>query len=165
MSHNALNISSFFIAKGVSPLKLQKLLYYSQLWYFERRGERLFNDEIRAWIYGPVVSDVWHHFKWMKRSSQIPTGRAPIPVLLTSTQQYHLDQVWEAYGHLSGSELVDLTHNETPWKVSRKGLLTDQPSQRAVIIDKNTTKDFHLVNGVIPRVSHDLVARGGYANS
>ena len=75
-NYRALDVSSFFIKKGVSPLKLQKLLYYSQLWFFVKNDKRLFDDRIQAWIYGPVVYDVWANFKFMKRSSIIPNNRA-----------------------------------------------------------------------------------------
>lgn len=142
-NYRALDISSFFIKKGVSPLKLQKLLYYSQLWFFVKNDKMLFNDRIQAWIYGPVVYDVWVNFKFMKRSSIIPASRA-VDLDLDDLTFNHLCDVWESYGHLSGSDLVDLTHDDLPWKNSRKGLLTNQPSDKDVFINKYTTVDFIL---------------------
>jgi uncharacterized phage-associated protein len=142
-TYSALDISSFFIKKGVSPLKLQKLLYYSQVWFFVKKDCSFFQDRIKAWIYGPVIYDVWSDFKYMKRSSIIPISRAS-NTLLDDIAISHLDEVWSSYGHLSGSDLVDLTHNELPWKNSRKGLLNNEPSDNEVIIDKLTTADFHL---------------------
>jgi uncharacterized phage-associated protein len=142
-NYSALDISSFFIKKGVSPLKLQKLLYYSQLWFFVKNDKMLFNDRIQAWIYGPVVYDVWANFKFMKRSSIIPISRAN-NLNLDDLTLNHLIDVWKSYGHLSGSDLVDLTHNDLPWKNSRKGLLSIQPGDKDVIINQNTTIDFTL---------------------
>lgn len=142
-TYRALDISSFFIKKGVSPLKLQKLLYYSQLWFFVKNDKTLFDDRIQAWIYGPVVYDVWANFKFMKRSSIIPNRRA-VNLDLNDLTVNHLNDVWKSYGHLSGSDLVDLTHNDLPWKTSRKGLLSNQPSDKEVIINKDTTVDFAL---------------------
>ncbi|MDO6739463.1 Panacea domain-containing protein [Wenyingzhuangia sp. 2_MG-2023] len=139
----AIDISSFFIQKGVSPLKLQKLLYYSQLWFYVKNDKKLFNDKIQAWIYGPVVYDVWSSFKYMKRSSIIPTNRAK-DLNLDISILNHLNDVWSAYGHLSGSDLVDLTHDDLPWKNSRKGLLNSQPSDKEVVIDNDTVVDFSL---------------------
>lgn len=43
---NVLNIASFFVKKGVSPLQLQKLLYYAQVWFFVKHGNRLFFSDI-----------------------------------------------------------------------------------------------------------------------
>jgi len=142
-NYRALDISSFFIKKGVSPLKLQKLLYYSQLWFFVKNNKRLFNDRIQAWIYGPMVYDVWANFKFMKRSSIIPSNRA-VNLDVDDITVNHLNDIWRSYGHLTGSDLVDLTHNDLPWKNSRKGLLSDQPSDKEVIINKDTTVDFAL---------------------
>lgn len=159
----ALDISSFFIKKGVSPLKLQKLLYYSQVWYFVKNKKLLFDDRIQAWIYGPVVYSVWSNFKYMKRSAIIPYNRANF-TNLDSHLMIHLNDVWNSYGHLSGSDLVDLTHGDLPWKNSRKGLLNDQPSDKQVIIDDATTKDFVLdPHNNIPTVDprHSL---GHYSN-
>ncbi|MGO2103476.1 MAG: Panacea domain-containing protein [Psychroflexus halocasei] len=142
-NYKALDISSFYIKKGVSPLKLQKLLYYSQLWFFVKNDKALFDDKIQAWIYGPVIYDVWANFKFMKRSSIIPNSRA-INIDLDDAIVNHLNDVWKSYGHLSGSDLVDLTHNDLPWKNSRKGLLGNQPSDNEVVINKSTTVDFSL---------------------
>ncbi|MGB0981993.1 MAG: Panacea domain-containing protein [Winogradskyella sp.] len=142
-NYSALDISSFFIKKGVSPLKLQKLLYYSQLWFFVKNDKMLFNDRIQAWIYGPVIYDVWANFKFMKRSSIIPHSRA-VSLSLDDLTLNHLADVWTSYGHLSGSDLVDLTHNDLPWKNSRKGLLSNQPSDKDVSINQYTTVDFAL---------------------
>jgi len=142
-NYKALDIASFFIKKGVSPLKLQKLLYYSQVWFFIKKNDKLFQDKIQAWIYGPVIYDVWNNFKYMKRSVLIPYNRA-INLDFTDEITFHLQDVWDAYGHLSGADLVDLTHSDLPWKNSRKGLLNDQPSDNEVLIDKDTISDFVL---------------------
>lgn len=142
-NYKALDIASFFIKKGVSPLKLQKLLYYSQVWFFVKNKNKLFEDKISAWIFGPVVYDVWSNFKFVKRCSIIPESRAN-EASLNDVVLNHLEDVWKAYGHLSGSELVDLSHSELPWKNSRKGLLDNEPSDNEVIIDKSTTVDFIL---------------------
>ncbi len=142
-NYTALDISSFFIHKGVTPLKLQKLLYYSQLWFFVKNDKKLFKDRIQAWIYGSVVYDVWANFKFMKRSSVIPSSRA-LNIALDNITLSHLNEVWESYGHLTGADLVDLTHSELPWKNSRKGLLSNQPSDKEVIINKDTTVNFIL---------------------
>jgi len=67
----------------------------------------------------------------------------------------HLQDVWKSYGHLTGSDLVDLTHNDLPWKNSRKGLLDNQPSDKEVIINNDTTSDFSLdSNNQIPFVAN-----------
>lgn len=154
MNYSAIDIASFFIKKGVTPLKLQKLLYYTQVWYFVKKKQYLIQDSFQAWIYGPVVYNVWDNFRFIRRSDNIPQKKAKDIDL--SNIQDHLSEIWNAYGHLKGSTLVDLTHNELPWKLSRKGLLTNQPSNNQIVIDKSTVKDFYLTkDGKIPMIQLD----------
>ena len=160
--YTALEVASFFIKKGVSPLKLQKLLYFSQSWYYAKTGRTLFPEMIQAWIYGPVVYSVWDNFRFMKRSSVIPAFRAVDKDI--SLVEGHLAEVWEAYGHLTGSELVDLTHQEPAWLESRKGLLNDQPSGNEVIINNETTKHYQFLDNKIPKATSSALNKGFYSN-
>ena len=161
--YSALQISDFFIRKGgVSPLKLQKLLYYSQVWYFVKSEKKLFSDDIGAWIYGPAIYDVWSNFRYMKRSSDIPTFRDNETQFDPNTI-IHLEDVWNAYGQLTGGQLVDLTHSEKPWVISRQGYLDDQPSKKVIVIDKFTTSDYKLTHNLtIPLAQAPLNSIGDF---
>lgn len=46
----------------VSNIKLQKILYFVYGVYLVRTGSPLFEDEFRAWQYGPVVEAVYNEF-------------------------------------------------------------------------------------------------------
>lgn len=140
------DVAPFFVKKGVSPLKLQKLLYYSQVWYIKKFGTILFIDPIRAWIYGPVVAPIWGKFKIVRRNDIIaPVNHFyPCPTILPFQITNHLEDVWNSYGHLSGAELVDLTHSERPWKNSRAGLLDNQPSDNIIELNNTTLDDYQL---------------------
>lgn len=163
-TYKAYDIASFFIKKGVSPLKLQKLLYYAQVWFFVKKNDSLFEDDIQAWVFGPVVYDVWSNLRFIKRGDIIPLRKATDAINDTDTLQ-HLNDVWNAYGSLSGAQLVDATHQELPWKNSRKGLLTNQPSNQVVLINKSTTQDFILdKRDLIPLAKIDDTATGKYSN-
>ena len=39
---------------SLTPLKLQKILYYAQGWSYVWDGVPLFEEEFEAWQYGPV---------------------------------------------------------------------------------------------------------------
>lgn len=140
------DIAPFFLMKGVSPLKLQKLLYYSQVWFIKKFDAKLFSDPIKAWVFGPVVAPIWSKFKIVRRNDIIsPVGHFyPYPTILPEHVSIHLNDVWAAYGHLSGAELVDLTHAELPWKSSRVGLLDNQPSDNEIILDNTTLSEYVL---------------------
>jgi uncharacterized phage-associated protein len=47
----------------ISNMKLQKLLYYQQGFHLAYFGKPLFEEDIEAWMYGPVVPSVYSHFK------------------------------------------------------------------------------------------------------
>jgi uncharacterized phage-associated protein len=153
IQYSAKDIAPFFIKKGVSPLKLQKLLYYSQTWSFVLNGKCLFQDEIKGWIYGPVVPDIWYRFRFMRRSDVIPINNHfyELKDNLDDHTNHLLTEIWSAYGHLSGADLVDLTHQEGPWKRSRLGLLSNQPGNVSVLINADTTKEYQCTSfGKIP---------------
>lgn len=97
-------------AEYITPLKLQKLLYYVQglsLYVFNKPA---FLDNFRAWQYGPVVEHIY----------QIFNGRTPInnpknDKKLCDGLEKIIDIVVSSYGQIETSKLVDLTHDEEPW--------------------------------------------------
>lgn len=141
--YTAQDIATFFIKKGTTPLKLQKLLYYAQVWHYVFTRQKLFEDKISAWIDGPVVHDVWTNFKYIRRSAPIPLRKADLTIYYDDQTYDILSQVWDAYGHLTGADLIDLTHTELPWYLARKGVPADVASKRTVVIDDNTTRFFN----------------------
>lgn len=48
--------------KSITNLKLQKCLFYLQREYLVKYNEPLFEDDIEAWCYGPVVSNVYYEY-------------------------------------------------------------------------------------------------------
>jgi len=60
----------FFLAKNdlsqgdrITPLKLQKLLYYAQGYAPAALGRPLFDELIKAWEPGPVCISIYRRFK------------------------------------------------------------------------------------------------------
>ena len=152
----AIDISSFFIDKGVTPLKLQKLLFYSQVWYFIKHKELLFNDEIQAWVLGPVVPNVWQNFRFMRRGDVINKRHVKHNIEDVHISS-HLNEIWKIYGGYTGLELVDLTHDEKLWIDSRGGIPEAQNSKAIIVIDQNTTSYLELHNdGAIPNVTKEV---------
>jgi uncharacterized phage-associated protein len=98
----------------VDNLKLQKLLYYSQAVHLVLHEKQpLFNEEIEAWDYGPVVPPVYHEYK--------PYGFDVIPPAeeesaLNFEEIRAVDMALSCFGVLSGPALLNQSHYETPWK-------------------------------------------------
>ncbi len=47
----------------VTNLKLQKILYFMWIDWYRTRQEPLFDNEIQAWHYGPVIPDVYWKYR------------------------------------------------------------------------------------------------------
>lgn len=119
----AMDIASFFIQLAnslpndhIDNLKLNKLCYYAQGWSIARFGRPLFNDEIQAWDYGPVIPEVYRAYK--------PCGKNPIQDAnqpfdekrLSSDDLTLLTDVYIEYGKYTSSALITLTHEKSsPW--------------------------------------------------
>ncbi|MDR2427275.1 MAG: DUF4065 domain-containing protein [Endomicrobium sp.] len=47
----------------ISPMKLQKMLYFFYRDYLKRTNEPLFAERFMAWPYGPVLISIYYNFK------------------------------------------------------------------------------------------------------
>lgn len=115
----------------ISNLKLQKLLYYSQAWYLAFFKKPLFDEEIEAWVHGPVVPTVFSRYR-VCRWNPIPAGDT---IGVPDQVRGHIEEVWKAYGRFSAYELERLTHSENPWKDAREGLAPDESSHKVITKD------------------------------
>lgn len=102
----------------ISPMKLQKILYFVASEYAKRTGRPLLETKFETWAYGPVVYGVYDEFRQYNRDSirryaKDPSGRALIidevgdPALRDS-----LDSVWNATRYRGAVELSEITHRE-----------------------------------------------------
>lgn len=116
------------------------MLYYIQAWHRAfYNDESLFDGKFQAWIHGPVNREIFDRFKDTKSLfSEMEISdvqdRAVYSKILEEHRN-HIDSVIEAYGGFSGTELENMTHNEAPWILARKGY---SPSERCEVeIDEN----------------------------
>lgn len=97
-------------------LKLQKLCYLAQGWHLAKTGESLFEDEIQAWMYGPVVPYLFQRFKGYRRRPLDCAPRRSNPMEeFDDKNKDILRQVWRVYGDNTSKQLVALTHTHSPW--------------------------------------------------
>lgn len=101
----------------LSNLQLQKLLYIAHGYLLAWKNKPLFNDEISAWKYGPVIHSVYTQFK-DHGSRKIPVDA--IDEIETGVNDEDikaaLDGVLTLYGDRNAMELVNITHQKnTPW--------------------------------------------------
>lgn len=143
MPYDPLAIANYFIdlakSKGedISPMKLQKLIFFSHGWNLAVKDAPLIDEQIEAWSFGPVIRSVYrtfreygdrpitekgrsfHHKGIPDASGQVSHWRVPSiddePELATFTTQL-LDKIWEIYGRYSAIQLSNMTHDPgSPW--------------------------------------------------
>ena len=119
---------------GVTPMKLQKLLYYLQAWNLVFFNTPVFQDKPEAWVNGPVYRKVYDHYKDYQMFDFIKVApeekqrldECVADIVRTigfeASQQELFDEILSSYGKMSSAELGLRTHNENPWKDARKGL-------------------------------------------
>lgn len=126
------SIANYFLelahAKGeaISPMKLQKLVYYAHGWYAGYTQQPLINEAVEAWQYGPVIPSLYHEFKRFgardikgKAIDFDPRGPSEVPTPADQQVLKFLENVWNSYGRYTGVTLSEMTHAiGTPWHVT-----------------------------------------------
>ena len=138
---NAIYVANYVINKcidlgrPITNLQLQKILYYVQGEYINKtNGEPLFEEEIVAWAYGPVVPEVYFEFNGYSSSD---INMKYIEAELPDNIKDIIDPVIERKSLLTAWKLVEDTHNESPWLESyvegRKNKITIDAMKRYFI--------------------------------
>ncbi|WP_242304825.1 Panacea domain-containing protein [Bacillus cereus group sp. BfR-BA-01350] len=143
---NVLNVAKYLInqsrpgtPENITNLKLQKLLYYAQGFHLAILGRPLFEEEIQAWLHGPVVPEVYNEYKGFTYNDIKEQNDLNMEDL-TIVERELLDDVWNIFKSYNGKVLEEMTHNEAPWKNARKGLdLRDYSNE---IIDKESIQEY-----------------------
>jgi len=117
----------------ISPLKLQKLVYYAQAWSLVFRNKVLFDEPIEAWVNGPVVPALWREYKEYERETILEPS-LPSPNFSPDEEEV-LSEVWKTYGDLSAGKLYRLTHSEQPWINARGNLAPSEKSQEHIFLE------------------------------
>lgn len=126
------NVANYFIGLSqestpyaITPLKLQKLLYYAQGYYLRNNLEPLFKEDLLAWDHGPVNRAIYDRYK---EYGYFTIPRKPFANKnneLTTREIQTIIEVWSEYGHLDGKTLEELTHQEDPWLFTGRNCIID----------------------------------------
>lgn len=126
--YNVIDVANYIIlfckkhGYSISNLKLQKLLYFVQAQFLVSTDKPCFNADIEAWDFGPVIPDAYHSFKYWG-SSDIPDIIAEgADRKIKLNDQRIMDSVLNQCASYSPSYLVELTHDQSPWKKAYNGM-------------------------------------------
>lgn len=92
---------------SANKLQLHKLLFYVQCTHLAWEGTPAFPETVEAWRDGPVVASLWRDERWWRRSR----STQPVPSGVGNV----ISNVLARHSHLSGPQLVALTHENGPW--------------------------------------------------
>lgn len=161
VSNKMLRVISYVFEKleEVTPLMLQKLLYFIQGESYALNGKPMFRENCQAWVHGPVYPEVYDMFRDFKYN---PIDDARFAILegtedeLSHEERMVVDLVVNTFGEYSGKMLERITHEEEPWKLARKGYADYIPSNEPILMEsigayyvkKNVEYDFSAEKGI-----------------
>ena len=122
MMVKAIDVANFFIdlmknedEKGMTNLRIQKLLYFAQVHSLARFGRPLFSEDIEAWKHGPVIREVYFAFPTKgKRITDVSEDYSPD--VFSDEEIALLQDVEQKYRQYSTWDLSEITHRDGPWK-------------------------------------------------
>lgn len=124
----------------ITPLALQKLLYYAQGFFKAFTGEYLFHNNCEAWVHGPVYRSMYYKYKNYGYNPIEENECDYTDIELAKIEKEILDSVIRNFGCYSGKVLEKMTHAEMPWSITRAGLRDDESSDR--IIEKDLIRKY-----------------------
>lgn len=157
MPYEALAVANEFVALALAeavdltPMKLQKLVYYAHGWCLGLRGEPLLDEQIEAWEWGPVVESLYFAFANYGNQPILQLGQETSFDSEAASESHHrfglrtprlidsdldsvefarslIRKVWESHKHLSAIQLSKMTHApRSPWDRVRQKYRTAIP--------------------------------------
>src|SRR6185437_3205902 len=144
MAFSADAVANYFLDRAcaaslpVSPMKLQKLIYFAHGWHLalEKNGHPLLAENEQAWEYGPVLPSVYHEFKDFgdqpitRKATEVEFNEDRGLVLYEPAIDQEaakfaddiefpkavLNRIWNVYSPHPAVQLSEMTHEEgSPW--------------------------------------------------
>jgi uncharacterized phage-associated protein len=101
--------------KDVSPMKLQKLLYYVKAWSMVGKNP-IVHEPFQKWQYGPVNDEVYQKFKHCGNGKIQHSHPQPFLPEPESDEKKTIDFILECYAPFDAITLSSMTHQDEPWK-------------------------------------------------
>ena len=118
---------------SISNLKLQKILYFTQAQFLVALGYPCFIDVIEAWDFGPVVRSVYNQYK-RYGSANIYSGDMSLETEMKEIEKDSIQLIIDKCVNFSANQLVEITHNQDPWKNAYKKMFIYLIMQSEIIL-------------------------------
>lgn len=156
----ALNVANYIIDNWsdkfeITNLKLNKLVYYSQVESLRKYNRPLFDDIIEAWQYGPVEPVVYHAFSSYGRNR---ISKSSDLAILDGISKKLIDSVMNKLGMLTAFDLVTLSHKPDGAWASVYSPNRDNPITPEAILASNDGLDINDVVTIDQAVQSTIAA-------
>ena len=125
--HDSRSVANELLNRGFkkethfTPMSIIKLVYFCHAWMLGIHEKPIFKHEVRAWIYGPVIREVYWALK-NYRANSIEDLIFNQSIGSSYNEEFDedevsiIDQVFELYGRCTPTFLSTITHQPgTPW--------------------------------------------------
>ena len=128
MSYFAVSVANSIIKlakergiRDLSPMKLQKLMYFTQFWYVKNFNKFLINDWFSRWEFGPVIPSIYHQLKYYGSNPVnnyiwlLSANNEAIVYMMDNNPAAwnFLNEILDIYGNLDGFELSAITQRDS----------------------------------------------------
>lgn len=131
MAYSAASIANAFLSRsfrdknGITPMKIQKLVYLAHGYSLALQQTPLVDEFFEAWKFGPVLPSLYHECKkynfdpindYLRDYNYISYDKNPASVPDDGVVNQIIDFVWSNYGSVSPIQLSGWTHEKGgPW--------------------------------------------------
>lgn len=147
---NALNVGNSILHRAftenidITPMKLQKMIYFTYRDYLQETNMPLFDERFETWKYGPVLPSVYNEFKKnganaIRRYATESDGKTVFTVNEDGSPIFKkvVDNIWNICKEFDGIYLSSITHKEgSAWSKAaekRSHYLSDEDIKAEVI--------------------------------
>ena len=143
MPYDAVAMANYFLdlakerGQTLTPMKVQKLVYFAHGWHLAIKGTPLIDEQVEAWSYGPVIRSLYREFReygdreitdkgFFFKPRTKPDGGITYRIVrpdvaddptAASFTKHLLDKIWQVYGSYTAIQLSNMTHEPgTPWR-------------------------------------------------
>ncbi len=117
--------------EDITPLSLQKAIYYIQGFYYAFYETFLFKEDCQAWVHGPVYRDIYFRYKDYRFNPIEKTESFDVSIF-SYNEKAVCDSVINNICCYSGKVLERFTHSEDPWIITRGELPISIGSDRII---------------------------------
>lgn len=118
------DVANFFLGiqqndedKDITPMKLQKLVYFAQGFSLALLNHPLFLEQLEAWKHGPVCPELYQKYKPCGGNVIQAADTLNTRAAFTQDEFELLMDVYSQYGKYSASALRNMSHETAPWRM------------------------------------------------